>query len=83
MNPISVFLNKVPKFYPEDFKSFVSGFKKVNSKIVVNKSDDNGMIYGYYKGDIDAQFKYDPDDMVLYTDFPASKVWTTVRRGTK
>jgi hypothetical protein len=83
MNPISVFLNKVPKFYPTDFKSFVTGFKKEHNKIIVNESSDNGMIYGYYKGDVDAQFKYDPDDMVLHTDLPASKVWSIVRRGSK
>jgi len=82
-NPISIFINKVRKFFPADFQEFVSGFKRQYPKLKTADSSEDGMIYGFLPKDTVAQFKYDPEDYILYTDLSQTQVYQIQRKGKK
>jgi len=81
MNPISIYLNKVHKFFATDFMEFVAGYKKSYPKIKVLQSKDDKMYYGFFPGETTGEFKYDKDDGVLYTDLSQTQVYQFVRKG--
>jgi len=73
-NPISIFLNKKRDFYASDFEIFTKNFKALYPTLQVKKSADDGFIYGWLKGEKEAQFKYDPIRRILYTDLSATQI---------
>jgi hypothetical protein len=79
--PISIFLNTVKNFYPADFMNFVKGYKKTSPNIKIVQSKDDDLYYGFFKGDTEAQFKYDKDDLSLMTDLTKTQVFQIVRKA--
>jgi hypothetical protein len=79
--PISIFLNTVKNFYPADFIKFVAGYKKTSPNIKVLQSTDDDLYYGFFKGDTEAQFKYDRDDLSLMTDLTKTQVFQIVNKA--
>lgn len=82
-NPVSIFINKVRSFFPMDFQEFVSGYKIQYPKLKTAESKEDGMIYGFFPKETDAQFKYDPSDYILYTDLSQTQVYQIQRKGKK
>ena len=79
--PISIFLNKVEKFFPSDFMEFTRAFKKSHQNLQVVQSKDDNMYYGFFKGDSIAQFKYDKDSLKFYTDLSSTQVFDLIRKA--
>ena len=78
---VSIFLNKVKQFSSVDFEQFVSGFKKKYPKIKTMQSSTDKMIWGFFPKDTDAQFKYDPKELTLYTDLTQTQVYQFVKNS--
>jgi hypothetical protein len=61
--------------------NFVKGYKKTSPNIKVVQSKDDDLYYGFFKGDTEAQFKYDKDDLSLMTDLTKTQVFQIVRKA--
>lgn len=79
--PISIFINKIKDFDEVQFEEFVSGFKKKHVNIKTMQSKEDKYIYGYYPGDKEAQFRWNPNDKVLETDLKLSDVLRYARNS--
>lgn len=73
-NPISIFLNKKRDFYVSDFELFANKMKQLYPTLQVKKSAENGYVYGWLKGQKEAEFKYDSVQRILYTDLSATQI---------